>query len=106
MGQAKEKKTVSLETDKSPARRSERKRKKSMKYNEGEFSTEAKKPKHKNITPEKLPVPPSTPRKSRQSKVMSPLPITKYHQNRMPEQTILGKEDGESFYIVLWCLTL
>ena len=64
MGGNKEKKTISLERDKSPARRSERKRKKSSKYDEGEFSTEAKKPKHKDITPEKLPVPPTTPRKS------------------------------------------
>ena len=97
-----------METDKSEpeTHKSARKRKKAVKYDEEEYTTDAKKPKHKDIMPEKIPVAVTTPRKSRQSKDMSPPPITKYRQNRMPEQTILVKDDGESFYVVLWCLTL
>ena len=108
MGRNKDKKSVSLQSDKSPIRKSERRKRKSVKYDEEDYSTptEPKRAKHKDITPEKLPVAPTTPRKSRQSKDMSPPPVTKYRQNRMPEQTSLVKSDGKSFYVVLWRLTL
>ena len=47
------------------------------------------------ITPEKIPVEITTPRKSRRSKDLSPPPL-KHRQNRMPEQVALIRGDSKS----------
>ena len=46
------------------------------------------------ITPEKVPVEVTTPRKSRRSKDLSPPPL-KHRQNRMPEQVALIRGDSK-----------
>ena len=48
------------------------------------------------ITPEKVPVEVSTPRKSRRSKDLSPPPL-KHRQNRMPEQVALIRGNSKLF---------
>ena len=78
-------------TGKITPRKSSRKRKPSAKLREDDD----------DVTPEKIPKPLLTPRKSRRSKDMSPPPL-RHRQNRMPEQTELVKP-GESF---LPCLTM
>ena len=65
--------------DKSPTRKSTRKRKAPEKLGM-----------ENDLTPEKKPVHSTTPRKSRRSKDISPPPL-RHRQNRMPEQMELVK---------------